>query len=362
MTRILVLSLASCGWLIVSVAHADDKAEKQQQSVAKGLEYLVKQQDAAGFWAAQGGQYKVVMTAMSGQALLMAGSTPSAGPYQKHLQSSVAWLRAQAQQDGLIGNPNNVADAQRYMFGHATAIIFLASVYERENNADSRKQLEELLTKALQFTAKAQTSRGGWGYVSAQDGSDFDEGCTTAFQVQSLRAASLAGIKLDKDMVKKAQDYLQTATNNDGGIVYSLVNANQVGRPALTVHALAGVFTVNDFNTDLAKKWLQYSQSNVKWDEAPSKSTYGMWFYMQVPLAQALHALGDNGYAKLFPDSKESERLTWSKYKDKVFTHLVDEQAQDGSWGDKIVGPIYGTTSALSILQLDKSRLKIHQP
>ena len=40
------------------------------------------------------------------------------------------------------------------------------------------------LTKAVEFTGKAQTNRGGWGYDSAADGGDFDEGSVTITQMQ----------------------------------------------------------------------------------------------------------------------------------------------------------------------------------
>ena len=64
----------------------------------------------------------------------------------------------------------------------------------------------------MQFTGKAQTSRGGWGYVSAADGSDFDEGSVTITQVQGLRAARNAGIVVPKSIIDKSQEYLKNCT------------------------------------------------------------------------------------------------------------------------------------------------------
>ena len=117
--------------------------------------------------------------------MLMEGSTLREGKYADHLRRSVDWLMDRAQNSGLIGNPNNPTEAARYMYGHGFGLLFLASVYGEEEDADRRKKLEKLLTKAVEFTRKAQTTRGGWGYVSAADGSDFHEGSVTITQIQA---------------------------------------------------------------------------------------------------------------------------------------------------------------------------------
>jgi len=83
--------------------------------------------------------------------------------------------------------------------------------------------------------------------------------------------------------------------------------------------------------------------------------------YTQYYYAQALYILGDDGYARLFPDSKAEERLTWSKYRKATFDHLVQVQNADGSWNGGYVGPIFATTVFLAILQLDNGTLPIYQ-
>ena len=57
-------------------------------------------------------------------------------------------------------------------------------------------------------------------------------------------------------------------------------------------------------------------------------------------LAQAIYSLGDDGYAKLFPESKQADRLTWSKYRQVIFDYLASRQAADGSLRRKAIsGP-----------------------
>ena len=63
-----------------------------------------------------------------------------------------------------------------------------------EQEVVRREKLKEVLVKAVQFCGEAQTPDGGWGYVSAKDGNNFDEGSTCVTQVQGLRACRNAGI------------------------------------------------------------------------------------------------------------------------------------------------------------------------
>ncbi len=86
--------------------------------------------------------------------------------------------------NGLIGDPRN---DDRYTYGHGYAMMFLSQVLGEEEDEQRRKELTEVLNKAVKFTLQAQTTSGGWGYVGLKDGSDFDEGSTTITQVQGLR-------------------------------------------------------------------------------------------------------------------------------------------------------------------------------
>ncbi|MBX9792577.1 MAG: hypothetical protein K2Y37_27060 [Pirellulales bacterium] len=52
-----------------------------------------------------------------------------------------------------------------------------------EEDESRRKELIDVLKRPVTFTSQAQTAAGGWGYVSARDGNDFDEGSTTITQV-----------------------------------------------------------------------------------------------------------------------------------------------------------------------------------
>ena len=71
--------------------------------------------------------------------------------------------------------------------------------------------------------------------------------------------------------------------------------------------------------------------------------------------------LGDDGYAKLFPGSKEADRLSWKRYRESTFDSLKATQGADGSWQGSHVGPVFATACYLTILQLDNAALPIYQ-
>ena len=100
-------------------------------------------------------------------------------------------------------------------------MLFLSQVLGEEEDEDRRKELVDVLTRAVEFCGRAQTDAGGWGYVSAKDGGGFDEGSTTITQVQGLRGCRNAGIPVPKEIIDKAVEYIQKCTLRDGGVQYS---------------------------------------------------------------------------------------------------------------------------------------------
>jgi Prenyltransferase and squalene oxidase repeat len=355
----LLLSALALATLVVPAAHADEMSPEQRKTVAKGLDYLAKTQHKDGHWAAFGEQYPVAMSALSGMALLMEGSTIREGKYKDHIRRAADWLMKRSMPNGLIGNPNIPGEAGRYTYGHGFATLFLSCCVGEEEEGDRRRHLVDILERACKFSHSAQTSRGGWGYVSAREANNFDEGSTTVTQVQALRAARNAGIIVPPEAIKMAQKYLNDATNNQGGVMYSLGGGGGgEGRPALTAAAVACGFSFGDYNSPLIKKWLTFCKSHLG---GLGGARFGHDEYTHYYYAQAVYMLGEDGYAKLFPESKASERLTWSGYKKTNFESIIRSQSSDGSWSGGHVGPAFITPVYLTILQLDNAALPIYQ-
>jgi hypothetical protein len=333
-----------------------------QKAIDKGLEYLAKNQSKGGYFEGNGGQYPVALTSLAGMALLMEGSTLREGKYSDNVRRIVDFLMERTQRNGMIGNPNNLQEAQRYTYGHGFALLFLSCVYGEEEDGDRRQKLEEVLTKAVDFCGKAQTSRGGWGYVSAADSGDFDEGSVTITQLQALRAARNVGIVVPKGIIDKARKYLEDSTTASGGVLY---RPGQPGeRPALTAAAVACGFSVGEYESAIVKKWIKSAHQSIGALGAGS-GRFGHDEYAHFYFSQAVYTLGDEGYAKLFPGTVAKDCLTWTKYKETNFKNMVAAQNEDGTWTGNSpwarFGAVYTTAIYLCILQLDKGVLPIFQ-
>jgi hypothetical protein len=336
---------------------------KYQAITDKGLSWLAKKQHADGHWASPGGEFAAAMTGMAGLALLMEGSTLQEGKYAANLRNAVHWLTDYTQPNGMIGQPNSPNQGLGYLHGHGFALLFLAQVYGEEDDIDHRLKLEDLLTRAVQFSCKAQTSLGGWGYVSAADGDDWDEGSVSVTQVQALRAARNAGIPVPKATIDKVHDYLTKCTTSAGGVIYSLSRPQVFGgqeRPSITVAAIASMFSTGQYTSPLARKWLKFVQPRVPLETVGSDQ-FGHSEYTHYYYAQVIYMLGEDGFEKMFPESRPEQRLTWSRYRKAFFDYLARAQNADGSWTGTPIGQVYTTSCYLTILQLEKGVLPFYQ-
>lgn len=360
-----LFTLAGLSLFLVSSSVSAQIPAKYKPTIKKGLDYLVKSQNQrTGHWEGTNGQYPVAMTGLAGMALLCEGSTVNEGKYQKSIRKARDYLMSQSMANGLISNPAEVNAAARYMYGHGFAFLFLASVYGEEKDVDVRRKLEDILTRAAKFSRDAQTQRGGWGYVTAKDGRDFDEGSVTITQLQALRAARNAGIKVPPEAIKEAVAYLQKSTGADGGVCYSLAQGGGGGgRPALTAAAICCGFAAGEYDNPLVKKWLIFCKTRVPLLNQGGRmghDEYTHYYY-----AQAIYSLGEEGWGKIFPEDKGIDKLTWKKYREATFDALMKSQGDDGSWDGHNwtarFGKVYVTACYLTILQLDNNAMPIYQ-
>jgi hypothetical protein len=374
--RVWCWALVAAGALGLA-APADELPALQRKAIDKGLEWIASVQAADGHWEVQSRPYSTGMTARAGLVLLMEGSTPGRGKYRENIRKAVDWLLERAQNNGLICNMsasgaagddgkarpafqlrrgfgwNGPREAGDYMEGHGLAMLFLASVLSRDENADRRKKLEQVLTRAVDFCGQAQTNAGGWGYVSAKDAGASDVGDLTAIEMQGLRACQDAGIPGNRPTLDKALKYLEKCTTRQGGVTFTLRGGAE--RPNLTAAALVGSFSAGQYDSELVKKWLRYCRNMMTLDLRFDPDGHGRYYY-----AQALHTPGDDGFERLFPNSRVEERLTWSRYKKPLFDQLIGSQGPDGSWKGRNMDLLL-TTVNLTILQLDSTTLPIYR-
>ncbi|MFI4850075.1 MAG: prenyltransferase/squalene oxidase repeat-containing protein [Gimesia chilikensis] len=318
---------------------AKNRDPKYQKAVSNALEYLAREQRRQGYWEANGGQYRVAMTALAGNALLAEGSTTTRGKYARNIQNAVDYLLEMSQPNGLIGYKNDY----HYTYGHGYSMVFLSQVYGEEEDALRREELKKVLIKAVEFCASAQTTRGGWGYVSAKDGNDFDEGSTCITQVQGLRACRNAGIPVDKKIIDRAKKYISDCTTQEGGVQYSIRGGG--ARPAITAAACAALFNAGEYDSDHLKNMLDYCKKNV-WPGGNANRYFGHWHYAHFYYAQVMY---------------RGENKDWDKYINDIGQQILRKQSASGAWMEGHVGPVYTTAINATILQLDNGYLPIYQ-
>ncbi|MEM1228352.1 MAG: prenyltransferase/squalene oxidase repeat-containing protein [Planctomycetota bacterium] len=319
-------------------ADAAPMRAKWESSVDRGLNWLAGGQSTRGQWNTT--VYVTAMAALAGTAMIASGSTTTQGPYAKQIARAADFLITKARGNGLIGDPQTDT---RYTYGHGFSMLFLSQVLGEEGLIDRREELVEVLTKAVEFSGNAQTAAGGWGYVSAKEGNDFDEGSTTITQVQGLRGCRNAGIPVSAAVIEKAKQYIYRCKNPDGGISYS---SRQTGssRPAITAAALAALYNAGDYDSEHVPEMLQYSRESLH-DIDDSTRAFGHWHYTYLYYSQVVYRQGEE---------------QWLAFRDRLYNRIAAEQRNDGSWIGQI-DPVYVTACNLIMLQLDRGYLPIFQ-
>ena len=332
---IAVVVLIHCSPVLPGQERVSD--EELNRAVSRGLDWLASQQSRRGSWDADG-MYPSAMTGMAGIALLAEGSTSTQGKYAPNIRAAVDFLISKSRRNGLIGDDND----DRYTYGHGFGLLFLSQVFGEEEDESHREELVDVITRAVQFCGESQTSKGGWGYVSAKDGRDFDEGSTTITQVQALRGCRNAGIVVPKEIIDKGVAYIRRCAieNGVGGIQYSIQGGG--GRPPISAAAIVCLFDAGEYDDVFVPNLLRYTDRHFSGVSGTSDS---FWHYAHYYYSQVKYRQGD----------KE-----WIEYRDKLFRRLIGEQDSNGAWTRGPIGKVYITANNLTILQLESGTLPIY--
>jgi hypothetical protein len=320
-----------------SFALSDRLDPKWESTIRRGLDYLARTQSSRGQWNTP--PYPTAIAALAGTALLCSGSTATQGPYAKNISRTTDFLLSKCRDNGLIGDPTTDS---RYTYGHGFSMLFLSQVLGEEGLIDRREELLDALNKAVRFCGQSQTASGGWGYVSAKEGNDYDEGSTTITQVQGLRSCRNAGIAVPSEIVDSAKQYMYSCQEEDGGISYS--SKQKGSRPAITAASLAALYNAGDYDSKYVPKMLEYCKKTL-YEIEKEESSFGHWHYTYLYYSQVVYRQGDQ---------------EWLPFRNKLYDRIASQQASDGSWEGQI-NRIYTSACNLMMLQLDRGYLPIFQ-
>lgn len=310
------------------------------RSVQQGLDYLAKSQLQDGSFqsTSDGATYPISMTSLAGMAFLANGNTTSRGPYADNVRRAVRFVLKHSSPSGLIVGPGG--ENGRPMYGHGFALLFLSCAYGMETDRDIREQIAEVVEGAIRLTGNGQSPLGGWTYTPGGG----DEGSVTVTQMQGLRAAHNAGFTVPKAVIQKAIRYLELCQTPEGGIRYAYHSSNNTRLP-ISAAAIACLYSAGEYESELAETCLAYVHDQFSRSQTGVIHS-GHDFYMHLYAAQAFYQAGDEYWDGYFPSMRD---------------HLVNTQANNGAWSQSYVGPVFGTSVALVILQLPYKFLPIYQ-
>ncbi|MFM2093798.1 MAG: hypothetical protein RIS70_922 [Planctomycetota bacterium] len=198
----------------VQVAKQEGATTLTEAAVARALQWLSKEQVGDGHWESRDKSWNVAETALALLPFLGAGQTPAAGRYQDTVSKGLRWLIAQQKPDGdLRGSGGD----QPGMYGHGIATIVLCDAYGLTGDELLRKPAQ----KAIDFIVRAQSKDGGWRYQPRQPG----DTSVVGWQLMALQSARMSGLQVPDETMELASHYLDRASSQ-GGALYAYQPGN----------------------------------------------------------------------------------------------------------------------------------------
>lgn len=302
---------------------------KTEAAVRRALAYLARTQLSDGAWGGSGYSGDCGVVGLCALAFMAAGHQPDRGPYGKVLRKATDYIAENCQRSGLVYNPN--ASSGPPMYGHGFATLALAELYGMTRRGDLRDKLE----RAIELIIRTQNQEGGWRYQPRVADADLS---VVICQIMALRAAHNAGIRVPKDTLARAVEYVKRCSNNsDGG--FSYMPTNRGSGMARTGAGVLSLIIMGEPDTEEVKRGLDYLISH------PPGTRQNHLFYGYYYSTQACYQAGGKPWRFWYP---------------KVAEDLLSTQRSDGSWFDG-PGQPYATAMGVLALQVPASLLPIYQ-
>jgi hypothetical protein len=311
---------------------ANELTEAVHQAVTKGFDYLRSQQNSDGSYGR--GRYgrHVAITALCALAYMADGNLPNRGPYGEDVSKALDFILDHSTETGLLASEASHGP----MYGHGFATLFLGEVYGM-NPEDTR--VREALVKAVDLIVGTQNEEGGWRYNPVPYDADVS---VTICQVMALRSARNAGIKVPKQTIDRAVEYVRKCQNTDGGFKYML----QAGGSAWprTAAGVATLYYAGIYEDDSIDRGLDYLMRNA----FPGAGMAGQahYYYGHYYAVQAMYLAGGERWQKWWPASRDE---------------ILSRQSPSGGWLDQSTGGADATAMSLIVLQMPKRYLPIFQ-
>jgi prenyltransferase beta subunit len=279
-----------------SVLPDPEEMKRVEAAIDRGLEYLLRHQNADGSFQSWNGRNHAV----NGPALLAflgRGHVPGRGPYQPVVDRAVAFIQATQTPQGLYRSPN----AARTMYEQG--LVTLAMI-EASGNIGS-PALRDSVQRAVDLIVSAQNPQGGWRYNPTSTDADLS---VTVMQVVALRAAQNARLRVPQETIDLARQYVLSCAHPNGGFGYQPGGGPA---PARTAAGTLSLQLLGGFDHPAVEAGLKYLQ-NMKYGPHIAYFYYCNYYAMQA----AFQAGGDH----------------WEHWHPVARKWFLDHQHPDGSW------------------------------
>jgi hypothetical protein len=202
-------------------------------------------------------------TALALLPFLAAGQThKSKGPYQQTVSKGIAWLMKQQTPEGcLFGN----SDQPMYAQGLATLALCEAYGMSKDERVGAAAR------KAVAFIERAQNpSTGGWRYYPGDPG----DTSVTGWQVMALKSGQLAGLPVNSLVFDNTQKWLRSVAKGPHLGMFAYQPYREVTPPMTAVGMLCTQYLGIDRNAPPMIEGKQYLLENMPDDKLMRNTYY----------------------------------------------------------------------------------------
>ncbi|MBB5040121.1 prenyltransferase/squalene oxidase repeat-containing protein [Prosthecobacter dejongeii] len=363
---VLILALyAPMAGLHAQAPRAEIISPQVKIAVDRGLAWLLKQQQPAGFFSEQKTDKKIqrgdipshsaAMTSLAIMGLASVGHLPGdPTPEGQAAQRALKYVvdHVEPDENGYLGR----SDRSR-MYGHGIITLMLTEMLGMSPDIETDKKVRSMTEKAIKLIIRAQqvpksdANKGGWRYEPASSDSDIS---VSVWQLMSLRAAKNSGIEVPKEAIDNGIAYIKRsyrAERDSNGNLKQLEAAFSYepygGRQTFSTTS-AGLLSLQVAGQYNIPEVLGSSNWLLKFPPEVNEPWfyYGCYYY-----AQGMYHRGGDHAATA---RQKTEQM------------LVGAQSPEGAWfprngNEKSAGPVYATSLALLSLSVYHHFLPIYQ-
>lgn len=333
----------------LELPRAEYTTPESERALAAGLAWLSAAQAKTG-----DGSFSVADTerqnyaplgvsALATLAFLADGNAPGRGPHGQVVERALEYLLRQTDlsaESNRRGYISVQGDGLSRTHGHGFATLALAEIYGMSAGAE---RVRTALLAAVHRIEASQGSEGGWEYEPhAVPG---HEGSVTVCLVQALRAARDAGIRIDLEVVRRAEDYVRRLQAPNGLFCYTLGDERRASS-ALAAAAITTLNAAGRYDDTLILGTVDAIWSDLTLQEEQGRTSFCPE-YERLYLAQAFWQIADTShFRRWYADERE---------------RLLRTQEEDGSWRGSRFGAAYATAVNCLVLAIPSSDLPIFQ-